>query len=304
MAGPPLSVIDIGIIAPGRDGAEVLQSTLDYATAADRLGYRAFWIAEHHEAYYVWTVPAVMIAALAQRTRRIRLGSAAVLLPLYSPLAVAETYTQLQALSPDRIDLGVAGGIPFDKTTAAALLDGQPPLDAETFPRKLGELARYLRRDFPEDHRFFHGPTPRHATAPPLWVMGTSETSAGLAARTGAHYAYSLYHHYSREAPSVARAFRDAGGERLRFAIAVSCICDDDPDAVEAQRVYFDSLVAGDMRVIVAGRPEECREQILSLIDRYGPDEVILFHLWHYPERRLAALQALAEAFRLPAADR
>ncbi len=153
-----------------------------------------------------------MIATLAQRTRRIRLGSAAVLLPLYSPLAVAETYTQLQALSPGRIDLGVAGGIPFDKATSAALLDGQPPLDADTFPRKLGELARYLRRDFPEGHRFFHGPTPRHVAAPPLWVMGTSENSAGLAARTGAHYAYSLYHRFSREDPGVAQAFRDEGG--------------------------------------------------------------------------------------------
>lgn len=303
MTGPALSVIDIGIIAPGRDGAAVLQSSLDYADAVDRLGYHALWIAEHHEAFYTWTAPAVMIATLAQRTRRIRLGSAAVLLPLYSPLMIAETYTLLQALSPGRIDLGVAGGIPFDKATAAALLEGQPPLTAETFPLKLAELARYLRRDFPTDHRFAAGVTPRHSSAPPLWVMGTSESSAALAARNGTHYAYSLYHRHSRETAAVAHTFRDEGGDRSRFAVAVSCICDDDLDAVAAQRIYFEKLVAGDMRVIVSGRPEQCREQILALIDRYDPDEVILFQLWHQPERLLAGLQAMAEAFRLPATD-
>lgn len=300
MNPPALSVLDIGVIAPGGDGAAVLKSSLDLAEAADRLGFDAFWVAEHHEPHFGWAVPCVMMAALAQRTTRIRLGAAAVLLPLYSPLAVAETYVLLHALSPGRIDLGVAGGIPIDQFALAALLNDAPNPESGTFALKLAELARYLRRDFPEGHRFAGGVTPRFAAAPPLWVMGTSAGSARLAATHGALFAYSLFHRGSRGDAGVARLFRDEAliGPR-RFAIAASCICGDSDGAVAAQRALVETWLAGDMRVVIAGRPDECREQILALTDRYGADEVILFHLWHDPERRLAALHALADAFHL-----
>ncbi|HEX3883782.1 MAG TPA: MsnO8 family LLM class oxidoreductase [Stellaceae bacterium] len=300
MNPPALSVLDIGVIAPGSDGASVLQSSLDLADAADRLGFDAFWVAEHHEAHFGWAVPAVMMAALAQRTRRIRLGAAAVLLPLYSPLAIAETYLLLHALSPGRIDLGVAGGIPIDQAALVALLDEAPNPEPDSFARKLAELSRYLRRDFPEGHRFAGGVTPRFADPPPLWVMGTSGNSARLAAGNGGHFAYSLFHRGSRGDAGVAHLFRDEAliGPR-RFAIAASCICGETSEAVAAQRGLVENWLAGDMRVVIAGRPEECREQILALTERYGADEVVLFHLWHHADRRLAALDALADAFHL-----
>src|SRR3954454_450176 len=106
------SVLDFGIIAPGRSGAAVLADSLELADRLDRLGYHWLWLSEHHEAHFCWTSPEIMVAALAQRTRRIRIGTAAVLPPLRSPLQVAESFRTLEALTPGRIDLGVCAGVP------------------------------------------------------------------------------------------------------------------------------------------------------------------------------------------------
>src|SRR3954454_3625842 len=107
-----LSVLDFGIIAPGRSGREVLADSLELAERLDRLRYHRLWLSEHHESHFCWTGPEVMVAALGQGSRRLRPGTAALLLPLRNPLQVAECFRTLEALTPGRIDLGVCAGIP------------------------------------------------------------------------------------------------------------------------------------------------------------------------------------------------
>lgn len=301
---PSVSILDLGIIAPGQNGAQVLKLTQELAILADRLGYERLWLSEHHEAHFAWASPEPLLAALAQTTSRIGLGSAAVLLPLYSPLHVAETYQSLSALSSGRVALGVCAGVPADPVALAALLGHEANAGdaSRQFADKLRALARYLNDDFPANHRFAKGATPCFATRPPLWVMGSGFGSAELAAKAGANYAYSLFHRASTHDPAVVAAFREHArgfSKKPTVSIAISCICADDDAAAVAQRSQIESWIGGTMQVNIAGTPQACHEQILASCDKYGAQGVIIYNMWHLAERRRDALMALSELFTL-----
>ncbi len=301
---PSVSVLDFGIIAPGRDGASVLRDSLELADAAERLGYNTFWVAEHHEVHFAWGAPAIVMAALGQRTTRIRIGSAAVLLPLYNPLQVAETFRTLAALYPSRIYLGVCAGVPEDAIALAALSDSDFCAQPDSFAQKLPALEAFLHGRFEAGHRFAFGATPQHAMAPALWVMGSSERAARRAGANRAHFAYSLFHRGSAQEPSVARAFREAcsargDGFEGRVQIAATCICAETEIAAQAQRKRVEHWLQNDLKVVISGTKQQCHEQIVDLVDRFDADDVTLFHLWHEQAPRLAALGAIADAFKL-----
>ncbi len=294
------SILDFGVIAPGRAGPEVLAESLALATVLDELGYHRLWLSEHHEWHYCWAAPEVVVAALAQRTRRLKLGTAALLLPLRNPLAVAETFRTMEALTPGRIALGVCAGVPQDTAALAALaeLSGCAAEDAGRlaagFADKLDGLLAHLHGDFPAGHRFAKGTTPCFAAAPPVWVMGSGANSSALAARRGVNYAYSLFHRGSRMQRDVTLAYREAH-PRGRLALAASCICAEDPSEAEAQLRLVEGWIGGDIRVVVSGTPETCRDELLELAATFNADELILLHAWHLQEPRLAAVRAMAE---------
>jgi luciferase family oxidoreductase group 1 len=304
---PTMSLLDLGIIAPGQDGREILAQTLRLAALADRLGYERLWLAEHHEAHFAWAAPEVVLATLAQCTRRIGLGSAAVLLPLYSPLAVAETYRALATLTHGRIALGVCGGVPADTVALAALLGREeaPAVATRQFADKLGALLRYLDGDFPPGHRFAAGATPCHAQRPPVWVMGSGPGTAQLAAASGAGYAYSMFHRASTQDPAVCAGYRQqmqAGGGTPQVLVALSCVCADTDAAANEQRDRVQAWIGATMQVNVAGTPRACHEQIVAACERFGAQGAIVYHMWHVEARRRDALVALAELSGLAAA--
>jgi luciferase family oxidoreductase group 1 len=301
---PSISVLDFGTIAPGQTGAQVLKLTQELAILADRLGYERLWLSEHHEAHFAWASPEPLLAALTQTTSRIGLGSAAVLLPLYSPLHVAETYQSLSALSSGRVALGVCASVPEDTMALAALLGREANAGdaSRQFAQKLLELAQYLNNDFTPDHRFAKGATPCFAARPPLWVMGSGFGSAELAAKSGASYAYTLFHRGSTHDPAVVAAFREHAQERREkptVSIAISCICADNDASAVAQRSQIESWIGGTMQINIVGTPQTCHEQILASCDKYGAQEVIIYNMWHLAERRRDALIALSELFQL-----
>jgi luciferase family oxidoreductase group 1 len=308
MSAFSLSLLDLGIIAPGQNGAEVLAHTFTLAKLADELGYDRLWLAEHHEAHFCWAAPEMMLAALAQTTRRIGLGSAAVLLPLYSPLAVAENYRGLAALSGGRVVLGVCGGVPADTLALAALTGNADaaPVVTRQFADKLSALLRYLDGDFPAGHRFANAATPCFAARPPVWIMGSGFGTAELAAKSAASYAYSLFHRASTQDPAITAAYRQqyagyqASAADAGVAIALSCVCADSEAEAEAQKQQVEGWIGGTMRVNICGTPQSCRDQIVAMQDRYSADSIIIYHMWHLPERRRAAIIALAELFQLP----
>jgi len=122
-----LSVLDQSPISEGFTGADALRNTLDLSHLADELGYSRYWVAEHHGTpMLACASPEALIGPIATNTRRIRVGSGGVMLPHYSPLKVAETFSILSALFPDRIDLGIGRAPGTDHTTALALQRDRP----------------------------------------------------------------------------------------------------------------------------------------------------------------------------------
>src|SRR3954468_3280645 len=139
---PKLSVLDLSPVTGDATQAEAVRETLEVARAAERLGYHRFWVAEHHNIRGLGSPnPEILIAALSQITTRIRLGSGGVMLVNYSPLKVAETFMELEALAPGRIDLGMGRALGADARTGGALRS----VGAEAVHRYLHLLSTRLR---------------------------------------------------------------------------------------------------------------------------------------------------------------
>src|ERR1700704_2715145 len=141
----PLSVLDVAPVQAGGTAGEALQQTTELARRTEELGYRRFWVAEHHNMPAIASsAPAVLIAHLAASTSTIRLGSGGVMLPNHAPLVVAEQFGTLEALHPGRIDLGIGRAPGTDQRTALALRRTMEGLSAEGFPQELADLIGYF----------------------------------------------------------------------------------------------------------------------------------------------------------------
>ncbi|UUZ68959.1 LLM class flavin-dependent oxidoreductase [Polaromonas sp. P1(28)-13] len=190
-----LSVLDQSVAVTGRSEDASIRETLALAQHCEALGYRRFWVSEHHShPSIVGSAPEVLMAAIAATTRRIRVGSAGVMLPHYSALKVAEQFRVLEALAPGRIDLGV-GRAPGSDMRTARLLSADPRQSAENFPVQVRELQSWVSGvDLPEGHPG-HGITanPMGPTTPELWMLGSSNYGAQLAAHYGLPYAFAYF---------------------------------------------------------------------------------------------------------------
>jgi luciferase family oxidoreductase group 1 len=189
-----LSVLDQSTASHGRTQDVAIRETLDLARHCDALGYHRYWVSEHHNTNnIVGTAPEVLMAAIAATTQRIRVGSAGVMLPHYSSFKVAEQFRVLEAIAPGRIDLGVGRAPGSDGRTAYALNPNQN--NAEDFPQQVYELQAWVS-GLPLDPRHpFHAVAahPKGPTAPELWILGSSDYGAQLAAHFGLPYAFAYF---------------------------------------------------------------------------------------------------------------
>jgi luciferase family oxidoreductase group 1 len=184
-----LSVLDQSISLAGSSEDAAIRDTLDLAVHCEALGYHRFWLSEHHSLpTIVGTAPEILMAAVAARTTRIRIGSAGVMLPHYAALKVSEQFRVLEALAPGRIDLGV-GRAPGADMRTAQLLNPDAYRAAENFPQQIRELQGWTAG---EAH---HGVIahPRGAHLPQIWVLGSSDYGAQLAAHFGLPYAFAYF---------------------------------------------------------------------------------------------------------------
>jgi luciferase family oxidoreductase group 1 len=189
-----LSVLDQSVARAGRPQDESIRNTVALAEHCERLGYHRFWLSEHHSMpTIVGTAPEVLMAAVAARTSCIRIGSAGVMLPHYSPFKVAEQFRVLDALAPGRIDLGVGRAPGSDHRTAMLL--NPDPRASELFPQQVRELQAWITgEEMPEGHagRGIQA-YPRSDTAPQLWMLGSSGYGAQLAAHLGMPYSFAYF---------------------------------------------------------------------------------------------------------------
>src|ERR687897_2624235 len=188
-----LSVLDQSPIPEGSTGSQALRNTLDLARAVDRLGYHRYWVAEHHGGpMLAGPAPEVLIGPIAAATERIRVGSGGVMLPHYSPLKVAESFSLLSGLYPGRIDLGIGRAAGTDPMTTYALQRDRRQAAPDDFPAQLAELLAYLDDALPADHPFARlaGNLPGRPETPEPWLLGSSPQSGIWAAELGLPYAF------------------------------------------------------------------------------------------------------------------
>lgn len=191
-----LSVLDLVPVRTGQTSRDAVASSLALAERADELGYTRYWFAEHHNMPAVAsTTPPVLIAAVAARTRRIRVGSGGVMLPNHSPLIVAEQFAALEALAPGRIDLGIGRAPGSDPVITQLLHRSGTTSDVDRFPDHIRDILALTSTDgatvqFTSGQTYTVHATPSATETPAVWLLGSSDYSAQLAAASGLPYVF------------------------------------------------------------------------------------------------------------------
>lgn len=197
MAGPlRLSVLDQSPIRKDGTAAQAVAETLELAQLCDRLGYHRYWLAEHHSSdALAGSTPEVLVTRVAGLTRHMRIGSGGVMLPHYSAYKVAENFRMLETLFPGRIDLGIGRAPGSDRRTMQVLADGrQNWSNPDTYPYQVRDLMAWLHDALPDGHPG-HGVVaqPTGPTAPDVWLLGSSDESAALAAHFGLPFCFAHF---------------------------------------------------------------------------------------------------------------
>jgi luciferase family oxidoreductase group 1 len=222
-----LSVLDQSTASKGWPEDQAIRETLALARLCDGLGYGRYWVSEHHNSSsIVGTAPEVLMAAIAATTQRIRVGSAGVMLPHYSALKVAEQFRVLEAIAPGRIDLGVGRAPGSDRLTAFAL-NPDAGGAAERFPQQVADLQAWLSgTPLPADHPFRAVEAhPQGPSTPELWILGSSDYGAQLAAYFGLPYAFAYFFSEGRGVEQALRLYRDAYRPSARHPRPHATVC-------------------------------------------------------------------------------
>jgi luciferase family oxidoreductase group 1 len=306
-----LSVLDQCPVPSGSTAVQAVASSLSLAEAAERLGYRRYWAAEHHNTASLGSAsPEVMVAAVAARTSTIRVGSGGVLLAHYSPLKVAENFRLLEALYPGRIDLGLGRAGGGDPAAEAALQYRPGALGDEHFGQKVVDLLRFLDGTVPRGHPYAGvravpvadgagGP----GAGPEIWILGSSTNGASAAAYVGLRFAFA--HFITADfGPQIVQSYRRGfdPSDRLRepmAAAAVAVVCAD-TDA-EAQWLALPAAVwrlrpeGGERGALLP--PDEAAALQLTDVQRARVRQHLGGMVIGDPERVQARLAELAAAF-------
>lgn len=327
-----LSVLDQSPLLPGMGPQEALMQTTELAKWTDELGFHRFWVSEHHStASLAGSAPEILTSHLAAHTSHIRIGTGGVLLPHYSSYKIAEAFRVLETLHPGRIDLGVGrapGGMP---NVNLALNKGKLP-SVEDYPAQVEELMAYLHGQDPYGQGVYA--TPRGETAPNIWMLGSSGTSARLAADLGTSYSFAHFingrggiramDRYKRYfSPSMQQgqpegnvsvfvvcAETNEEAEYLASSLDLALLKIEQggnnthfPESDEA--IHYPYTMAELDRVqenrnrMVVGTPDEVKTSLEKLAEEYGVDEVILNTIVSPFEKRLRSYELIAEAFSL-----
>lgn len=336
--GITISVLDQSPIYPGETATEALAHTVLLAQKAEELGFRRFWVSEHHDSDHVaGSSPEVLISHLLAKTKSIRIGSGGVMLQHYSPYKVAENFNVLASLAPGRVDLGIGrapGGLP---RSTQALRQGA--LEDTTLTNKIAELGKYVQGPLDNDHPLAGlRATPLPEIAPELYVLGASAASAELAAGFGLPYVFSLFINGDEQAALEAIRIYRSRFEPASYAakpqviLALSVVAADTAQEAEelagehklfkinldsgktlavstlAQAEEFGRQSGGNYSIqeqeplIVKGTRESVRRKLLELHQATGVEEFIVTSNIHPFNKRIRSFELLSEAWAEAAA--
>jgi luciferase family oxidoreductase group 1 len=272
----PLSVLELFLVASNSTPTRAIHDALAIARRADELGYRRYWIAEHHNMPSIASsAPDIMIGQIAGVTEHIRVGSGGVMLPNHAPLVVAERYKVLEGLFPGRIDLGIGRAPGTDPVTSYALRRRQDDPQADDFLDRFQELLAFEQNLFPESHPFRNvRPMPADVALPPIYLLGSSDYSAQLAAHVGAGFSFA--HHFSDFDPVMPMTmyrthFRPSPSRDKPYAI-LGChvVCADSDEAAErlASTVDLNFARRRQGHYLPLPSPEEAEAHVYSPADK------------------------------------
>jgi luciferase family oxidoreductase group 1 len=331
-----LSVLDQSPISEGSTGADALRNSVDLAKLADRLGYHRYWVAEHHGTpMLACASPEALIGPIAAQTDRIRVGSGGVMLPHYSPLKVAETFSMFAGLFPDRVDLAVGRAPGTDPTTMFALQRDRRQASPDDFPEQLAELLGYLGGTLPREHPFARlSALPGGPQLPDPWLLGSSPQSGIWAAAYGLPYAFADFINpqgadYAAEYRRTFKASQWRSQPEVIAAVWVVCAGSDD----EARRLAASSVMSfrllqrGQLipvppvdkaiafldadgpqaspglpmrtRRRVVGSPDTVKKGLEAVAGEYGADELMVVTITYDHEARRRSYERIAGAFDL-----
>ena len=329
-----LSVLDQSPIAEGSTPAQALHNTVDLGRHAERLGYERYWLAEHHATpALACAAPEVLIGAVAGATEQIRVGSGGVMLPHYSPLKVAEVFSTLAGLHPERIDLGLGRAPGTDQMTMLALQRDRRQGSPDDFPEQLTELLALLEDRVPANHPFrrLARTLPGLPERPEPWLLGSSPQSAIWAAELGLPYAIADFINPGGASLATDYRARFLDSERLPAPRVIACtiaICADTDEEAEriasSGRMMFSLLRMGQLipipppekalayletrqrpdggtggRRAVVGSPATVRAGLEAVAEEYGTDELMLLTITYDHEARRRSYELIAEEFGL-----
>jgi luciferase family oxidoreductase group 1 len=329
-----LSVLDQSPIPEGSTAAQALHNTVDLARHAEGFGYERYWLAEHHATpALACASPEVLIAAVAQATERIRVGSGGVMLPHYSPLKVAEVFSTLAGLHPERIDLGIGRAPGTDPMTMLALQRDRRQGSPDDFPEQLAELLALLEDRMPGNHPFgrLARTLPGMPERPEPWLLGSSPQSAIWAGELGLPYAIADFINPGGAALAADYRAHSLDSERLPAPRVIACtiaICaDTDEDAeriASSGRMMFSLLRMGRLipipppekalayletrerpgggtggRRAIVGSPQTVRAGLEAVAEEYGTDELMILTITHDHEARRRSYELIAAEFGL-----
>jgi luciferase family oxidoreductase group 1 len=334
-----LSVLDQSTSSSNRPQSAAIRESIELAQHCDRLGYNRYWVSEHHNSdSIVGTAPEVLLAAIGATTQRIRIGSAGVMLPHYSALKVAEQFRVLEGIAPGRVDLGVGRAPGSDRLTAMAL---NPYANAaDEFPQQVIDLQAWLAGvPLQEGHPFraikAH---PTGPTRPEVWILGSSDYGAQLAAHFGLPYAFAYFFtdgqgveqaldlYRKNYRPSVDHpkpqaticvwalaADTEAEARRLLMTrehwrtgfqrgLRTPLVSPEEAAAApytDADRATIESL----RRKAIVGTGEQVAARMTELAERLELDELVVVTWTFDTAPRHRSYELLAKAFGLPAVD-
>jgi luciferase family oxidoreductase group 1 len=327
-----LSVLDQSPISEGSTGGDALRNSIDLAQLAESLGYHRYWIAEHHATPMLASPsPEALIGPIAALTSTMRVGSGGVMLPHYSPLKVAETFSMLAGLFPGRIDLGIGRAAGTDPLTTFALQRDRRQGAPDDFPEQLQELRGFLEDSLPPDHPFARiAKLPGKPETPEIWLLGSSPQSAIWAGELGLPYVFADF--INSEGAHLAELYRErfVPSARLPYPtvmVATWALCADTHE--EAERLATSSRMALSLlrttgkttpvptvetatrfleepagslpiprrRRMTIGTKETVRVGLEAIAREYGAEEVMIVTITHSHEARKHSYMLVAEAF-------
>lgn len=335
-----LSIVSLGTVPSGGTATDAFENTVELAQQAEELGYSRFWVAEHHGVgdSNSSSTPEVLIAHIAAKTSDIRVGSGTVLLNHYSPFKVAETFSALDALTPDRIDMGLgrASGHP----AADRALQYNQNQQKDDHADKIEEVVKHLYNGFPDGHPYSEIQLSRSGVSvPETWVLGSSPNSAAMAGRLGLPYCFAGFIRPD-VAPEAFEAYRenfepapfDASPDEPEGMLGVNVTCaDTDQEAARLRasvEAYYQRLNRGDIgrppaveEAIdeiggvpdptshslqpgnwprqISGSPSTVRDLLEQMTDQVGVDKVVVQNLIEDQEDRLRSYELIADGVGL-----